>query len=239
MVRFDPVASFHLVSDAAQRRGMEEAARGFGTRCIMVYQNRTRALGIAKIFRPGVSSETSRFRATPAGLIPIQYDLDDSTNNPDDDTHITFDWDAGIADSLHEGEQLDVEIGPGTLDRMSADLAVILDLQAGNGPESYQIVHRNKLRVYEFEYLGEEQVEIPAGTFSTVKYKRQRPGSSSSAIIWYAPELCYHVVQVESRKNDKKTALMKMQEYSIEPACLPAQQQTRLGNQVLGSVTPF
>ena len=208
---------------------------------IYVYENRTRALGIAKLFRSGVSSETSRFRVTPAGLVPIQYDLDDSTNNPDDDTHIAFDWNAGVADSLHEGEQQDIEIEPGTLDRMSADLAVILDLQAGNEPERYQIVHRNKLRVYEFEYLGEEEVKTPAGTFSTVKYRRQRPGSKSSAIIWYAPELCYHVVQVESRRNDKKTSLMKIQASSIEPGCAPeqqAQQSTHSEIQVLGSVTP-
>ncbi|MEE9135411.1 MAG: DUF3108 domain-containing protein, partial [Gammaproteobacteria bacterium] len=59
---------------------------------IYIYKNRTRALGLAKAFRSGVMSETSRFRVTPAGLVPIQYDLDDSTDDPDDDTHIAFDW---------------------------------------------------------------------------------------------------------------------------------------------------
>ena len=44
VVRFDPVASFHAVGDAPQRRTMEEVARGFGTRCVMVYQNETRGL---------------------------------------------------------------------------------------------------------------------------------------------------------------------------------------------------
>ncbi|MEE9511384.1 MAG: DUF3108 domain-containing protein, partial [Gammaproteobacteria bacterium] len=165
---------------------------------IYIYENLTRALGLAKAFRSGVMSETSRFRVTPAGLVPIQYDLNDSTENPDDDTHIAFDWTAGIADSLYEGERRDIEIEPGTLDRMSADLAVILDLQAGNGPERYQMVHRNALRVYEFEYLGEEDIKTPAGKFSTVKYRRQRPGSKRSGIIWFSPALCYHVVQVES-----------------------------------------
>jgi len=208
---------------------------------VYIYQNRTRALGIAKAYRSGVISETSRFRVTPVGLVPIQYDLNDSTDNPDDDTHITFDWNAGVADSLHEGEQQDIEIKPGTLDRMSADLAVILDLQAGHEPKRYQIVHRNKLRIYKFEYLGEEEVKTPAGTFSTVKYWRQRPESRRSGIIWFAPALCYHVVQVESRQNDKKTSLTKIQAYLIEPSCAPeqqAQQPTRSKIQVLGSVTP-
>ena len=207
---------------------------------IYIYKNRTRALGLAKAFRSGVMSETSRFRVTPAGLVPIQYDLDDSTDDPDDDTHIAFDWNAGVADSLYEGEQRDIEIDPGTLDRMSADLAVILDLRAGNGPERYQMVHRNALRVYEFEYLGEEEVKTPAGKFSTVKYRRQRAGSKRSGIIWFSPALCFHVVQVESRKNDKRTSIAKLQAHSIEPGCAPEQQeqQTRTKIQVLGKVTP-
>jgi hypothetical protein len=206
---------------------------------IYIYENLTRALGLAKAFRSGVMSETSRFRVTPAGLVPIQYDLDDSTDNPDDDTHIAFDWTAGIADSLYEGERRDIEIEPGTLDRMSADLAVILDLQAGNGPERYQMVHRNALRVYEFEYLGEEEVKTPAGRFSTVKYRRQRPGSKRSGIIWFSPALCYHVVQVESLKNDKRTSIVKIMAHSIQGCAAEQQaQQTHTKIQVLGSVTP-
>ena len=206
---------------------------------IYIYENLTRALGLAKAFRSGVMSETSRFRVTPAGVVPIQYDLDDSTDNPDDDTHIAFDWTAGIADSLYEGEQRNIEIEPGTLDRMSADLAVILDLQAGNGPERYQMVHRNALRIYEFEYLGEEEVKTPAGKFSTVKYRRQRPGSKRSGIIWFSPALCYHVVQVESQKNDKRTSIAKIKAHSI-PGCAAEQQeqQTHTKIQILGSVTP-
>ncbi len=206
---------------------------------IYIYENLTRALGLAKAFRSGVMSETSRFRVTPAGLVPIQYDLNDSTENPDDDTHIAFDWTAGIADSLYEGERRDIEIEPGTLDRMSADLAVILDLQAGNGPERYQMVHRNALRVYEFEYLGEEDIKTPAGKFSTVKYRRQRPGSKRSGIIWFSPALCYHVVQVESLKNDKRTSIVKIMAHSIQGcAAEPQAQQTHTKIQVLGSVTP-
>ncbi len=206
---------------------------------IYIYENLTRALGLAKAFRSGVMSETSRFRVTPAGLVPIQYDLNDSTENPDDDTHIAFDWTAGIADSLYEGERRDIEIEPGTLDRMSADLAVILDLQAGNGPERYQMVHRNALRVYEFEYLGEEDIKTPAGKFSTVKYRRQRPGSKRSGIIWFSPALCYHVVQVESLKNDKRTSIVKIMAHSIQGCAAEQQaQQTHTKIQVLGSVTP-
>ncbi|HYE05415.1 MAG TPA: succinylglutamate desuccinylase/aspartoacylase family protein [Planctomycetota bacterium] len=41
---FALVASFHYVADKAQQRKMEETARGFGTRFVMVYQNDTPGL---------------------------------------------------------------------------------------------------------------------------------------------------------------------------------------------------
>lgn len=44
VARFPFLASFHAVEDVAQRRAMEEASRGFGTRFTMVYQNLTPGL---------------------------------------------------------------------------------------------------------------------------------------------------------------------------------------------------
>ena len=44
VARFLPLSSVHFVPDAAQRKAMEETARGFGTRIIMRYQNLTPGL---------------------------------------------------------------------------------------------------------------------------------------------------------------------------------------------------
>ncbi len=44
VARFPATANIHLMSDPAQRRSMEETARGFGTRFVMVYQNLTAGL---------------------------------------------------------------------------------------------------------------------------------------------------------------------------------------------------
>jgi N-alpha-acetyl-L-2,4-diaminobutyrate deacetylase len=42
--RFPPTANVHFMKDPVQRRAMEETARGFGTKFIMVYQNLTPGL---------------------------------------------------------------------------------------------------------------------------------------------------------------------------------------------------
>jgi predicted deacylase len=44
VARFAPLVSMHRISDARQRKTMEETARGFGTRFTLIYQNATAGL---------------------------------------------------------------------------------------------------------------------------------------------------------------------------------------------------
>jgi predicted deacylase len=44
VARFAPLTSLHEISDPRQRRAMEETARGFGTRFVLIYQNATPGL---------------------------------------------------------------------------------------------------------------------------------------------------------------------------------------------------
>jgi predicted deacylase len=44
VARFVPLASMHEISDPRQRKAMEETARGFGTRFVLIYQNATPGL---------------------------------------------------------------------------------------------------------------------------------------------------------------------------------------------------
>jgi N-alpha-acetyl-L-2,4-diaminobutyrate deacetylase len=44
VARFAPLASMHEISDARQRKAMEDTARGFGTRFTLIYQNATAGL---------------------------------------------------------------------------------------------------------------------------------------------------------------------------------------------------
>jgi len=59
--RFPPITSFHHVEDRAQRGAMEHAARGFGTRFTMVYQNKTHGLLTSMAERLGKITIGSEF----------------------------------------------------------------------------------------------------------------------------------------------------------------------------------
>jgi N-alpha-acetyl-L-2,4-diaminobutyrate deacetylase len=72
VARFPETANVHRMQDAAQRKAMEETARGFGTRFVMQYQNRTPGLltGFAEeLGKISVGSELGWGRAVqPAGV---------------------------------------------------------------------------------------------------------------------------------------------------------------------------
>jgi len=168
-----------------------------------VYEVHTKARGLARIVRPGTALETSNFALIDGKIRPIRYQLDDGTKKLENDTDIRFDWEACVAHSNYKGEAKDIPIKPGILDRLSADIIVIMGLRAGHAPGSYEITDRNSVRTYVFEALGEELMQVPAGEFRTLKFKRQRPGSTRSTLIWYAPDMDYLPVRIEQQKHGK------------------------------------
>jgi hypothetical protein len=168
-----------------------------------IYESRTDARGAASLVLSGTAKETSRFRYVDGRIQPLHYHLNDGMEEKDSETDIRFDWEAGVAHTKYEGAETEYPINSATLDRISADMLAILELRAGRTPGAYDIADDDSIRTYEFQLLGEEQIKVPAGEFHTLKFKRQRPGSSRSTLIWYAPEANYLAVRIEQQKRGK------------------------------------
>ena len=174
-----------------------------------VYEVTTKARGLAKLVRSGTASEKSIFTLTDIGLRPISYHLDDGTKKVENDTDITFDWDAGIARSVYKEEAKDFELTAGMLDRLTADIAAMQKLRSAEEPGSYTLIHRNSIREYGYTSEGKEKISVDAGEFAAVKYKYQRPGSTRHTIIWFAPELGFLPVKAEQFKRGKSQVTME------------------------------
>lgn len=172
------------------------------------YEVRSRARGLARLLRSSEARESTRFRLTETGIEPLRYSLDDGGDADENNTVITFDWEAGTAASVYEQEPADIQLEPGVQDRLSADIAVILDLRSGREPGRYAIAEKNQIRQADYTDLGEEQAEVPAGTFDTRKFRRQRPGSSRSTLIWYAADAAWLPVRIEQQKDGKTNVTM-------------------------------
>ncbi|MDP6436398.1 MAG: DUF3108 domain-containing protein [Gammaproteobacteria bacterium] len=159
-----------------------------------------RARGLAKAMSSGKGSESSRFALTGQGIRPLHYRGDESD--------ILFDWDEGIAQSTYKGDTASIALQPQLFDRLSADIFVMQRLRSGTVPAAFDIVDRNKIRRYDLITLGEEEIEVPAGTFSTVKLMRRRQGSSRSTHVWYAVDEDYLPVRIEQIKNGESSVAL-------------------------------
>jgi hypothetical protein len=173
-----------------------------------VYKMTTEARGLAKAVLRRPAIEKTYFSISDEHILPARYHLDDGRSGEENKTDITFIWGAGKAYSQHEGEDLTIPIEAGTLDRLSADISVIMSLRAGNEPGSYPRLDGEDIDVYKFKRLGKERLEVPAGTFDTVKFRRQRRGSSRSTLIWFAPEQDYLPVRIDQQKDGKTSVTM-------------------------------
>ena len=190
-----------------------------------LYRTRMSATGLARLIRNTVAEEESRFRVENGQLVPETYRFHDGSERERNTTDMEFDWETMWASGQHEGQYAVIPLEPGVMDRLTADLAVILQLQSGADPTSQLLADSNRLKVYQYTAMGEETIQVRAGRFQTLKYLRQRPGSSRRTFIWYAPALDYLPVRAEHQRRQQTRASMELTE-------LPG------SNQALGSVTP-
>jgi len=180
-----------------------------------LYSITTKTRGLARLLRPGAASEIARFKYDENGFQPLSYNLDDGVAKAENDSDIQFDWQTGIATATHEIDTVELPITAGMLDRLTADIAAIQQLRNGETLTGFDLVDRNEIRRYEYTLQGEETIKVPAGTFRTLKYLRNRPGSSRATLIWFAPDIDYLPVKITQLKRGK--SVIEMLATLLEP----------------------
>ncbi len=169
----------------------------------------TQARGLTRLFMARELLEQADFRYRDERVISLQYELDSGKKSGEDTGSITFDWDNLTAASVHENSAAELQLGDDIYDRISADVVVIMDLRNGLHPRDMRVAEKNQLREYTYTFEAEERIDTPAGSFDTVRYLRQRTGSSRSTRIWYARDTGYLPVQMEQLKNGETAVTSK------------------------------
>jgi hypothetical protein len=101
-----------------------------------------------------------------------------------------------------EDSRWEMEIPAGTLDKLASQLAMMLALRAGETDVTFNIADGGKLKEYRFRTVGQEMLELPAGTFETVKITKLRENRKRETYIWCAPALNYLPVRIWQRGKD-------------------------------------
>lgn len=172
--------------------------------------------GVVSLFRSDEIIEESRLRLCEQGqLVAVEYTYRHQRGDIiEEEKHIDFDWEEGVAISRVDDETYELPLETGTIDQMALQLKVMQDARAGKVDERmlYQAIDEDEVEEYEFTMEGHARIETGAGEFETLRL--QRDHGSRTTIFWVAPALGYLPVRVEQRREDRATISLALEAVS-------------------------
>lgn len=174
----------------------------------------SKARGLTRLIKHDPIVEYTQFEEIDGKFRSIEYHYLFNTSGSKRDAWVIFDWDRQVAKSLYKSETVELEVRPENVDRLLEILVFRADLMADRVADKYTTVERNGLRDAVYEKIGSETIVTEAGSFDTVKYRRQRIGSSRSAIFWFAPDLEYLPVRMQHFDDDDLTGTITLRYYA-------------------------
>jgi hypothetical protein len=149
--------------------------------------------------------ESSRFTLNELKVVPQQYNYHRKAFGKSRDAILSFDWPNARVTNDIDNKPWHMNIPAGTLDKLAYQMQIRLDLPSGQKKLSYAVADGGNLKQYDFEVLGSESINTPAGTFNAIKVQRDRGDDAKrETFIWFAPELDYMIVKLYQIESDGK-----------------------------------
>ena len=202
----DPSVATYTATYRADYKGKEAGTAQFSVRYhadreVYEFDSRALAKGLVKLARPNPTVERSEFRIEAGNVRPLQFWYEDGSRSGEDNFHIVFDWERNIATVGNATARRELAAPAGTLDRGSAQVALMRDLASGSMPHAYALADDDSVATYEYADGGTETLTTEAGSFETRILAQQRPGSSRITRFWVAPALRFLPVKIEQTRN--------------------------------------
>ena len=177
------------------------------------FESHSKTTGLAALFIKDKIAEHSIFRLDQSVIQPQNYLYDRSGGKRLRTTKLEFDWEKkSITDAIN-GEVWDVKALTGMQDKLSYQLQLMLDLQAGLTTFTYPVADDDILKEYRFTYQGEEKIQTALGEIDAVKLKRERAADSKRKLtIWFAKSLRYLPVRIKQGKDDKEFITLEIKQ---------------------------
>ena len=178
-----------------------------------VYESRSTPIKLVSWLFNETLHETSKGTLAGTGVRPDTYHYRRS-GGKDRREQLEFDWQAMTASSNLEDSRWQMDIPAGTLDKLASQLAMMLALRDGKTDITFKIADDARLKEYRFRVVGQETLELPAGTFDTVKITKLRDNKKRETFIWCAPALDYLPVRIWQREKDDSEYLSELESFS-------------------------
>jgi hypothetical protein len=182
-----------------------------------LYEQKSETRGIAALFGSDMATESSRWRFRNNRIEVIEYRSRRKGGDDDDNAHLVFDWENLRVRNIGAGEHWEIALPEGTIDRLVMQLAMLFDLRDGKSVFKYQIPHQGRIKVYEFERVGEETVELDSGSYRAIKVERKKDDRDRSW-VWSAPELDYFPVRFLKHKKSGLKIQLTLKKLEFTPS---------------------
>ncbi|WP_257297040.1 DUF3108 domain-containing protein [Endozoicomonas sp. YOMI1] len=172
--------------------------------------------------------ETSHFASEGARLIANQYVQQRTGLGNKPTEYATFDWSSNKVNWQQGDRQWSMDLKPATLDNLSYQLKLRMDLAAAHGqPLNYDVADDDEVYQRKFIIEGEETLKTDLGNLKTVRVKIQRDSDERATWIWFAKNYEYFLVKL--LQEEKGTAYtIEIKEAAIDGKPLKKKQTTKL-----------
>ncbi len=168
--------------------------------------------GILALFAPGTFTRISEGELSAGGFRPLRYEYHRSAR-PDKSVISRFDWDTQRFVSTYDGQDHIAPLPAGTQDWLSA-LYQLRHWPRELAEQTLNICGNGKsIRQHRYRRAGEEILTTPAGSFSTVKYVRERSAEDDGIQVWVSEALPapIKIVLDEKRGGVSEQVLLRYQ----------------------------
>lgn len=175
-----------------------------------IFETRANPSTLARLFVSSDAFERSTFESSADGIRPISWEANDGKSGPKGDGRLEFNWSARKITGTFEGKPVELPLEPGTLDRTSIQLGVMMALMQGKEPGTVAMLNGDDIRTYTYTRTKTESITTRLGTFDTVVYESTRQGSNRVSRVWHAPALGYVPVRAEQVRKGKVETIMEL-----------------------------
>jgi hypothetical protein len=160
--------------------------------------------GLARMAGVDVTEQSS-LRWRDGRLETTAYDFQQDAMLKKRARHGTFDWSRGEVVFEDQGRSARHRLEPGTLDRHAVTLAIAIDLARGGETFDYPVAGSDGVQTMHYRRDGQMRLDVPAGTFDTVRVTRERGPRVSTS--WHAADIGWLPVQIEQRDGKKNETI--------------------------------
>ncbi len=171
-----------------------------------VVESTAKATGLALLLRNSEVTERSIFNRKDNTVQPIEYIYQQTGKKPRSQ-HIIFDWVKRTAVNHFEDKTVTFALETATLDKLLYQIVLMQQLKQGQRQFQYQVIDKDKLNIYQPQWLGNEVVKTGLGELDTLKYQRVSTNKGRRTTLWCAPSLHYLPVRVDHQEHEGDSVL--------------------------------